>query len=51
MLRGDRRTAILIDIRVFESIGRFRSVSSTQDATRCELFNSTPKGSGNAFYR
>lgn len=50
--RGDRRTAILIDeFASFEVSDAFAVLSSTRDATRCRLFNSTPKGSGNAFYQ
>lgn len=50
--RGDRRTAILIDeFAAFEVSDSFAVLSSTRDATRCRLFNSTPMGSGNAFYK
>ena len=48
--RGDRRTAILLD--EFADVLEGDSVlSSTRDATRCRIFNSTPKGTGNAFYK
>ncbi len=47
--RGGRRTAIFLD--EFASIDQGHEVlSSTRDVTRCRLFNSTPKGTGNAFY-
>lgn len=50
--RGDRRTAILIDeFASFDVTDAYAVLSSTRDATRCRLFNSTPKGSGNAFYQ
>ena len=50
--RGDRRTAILIDeFAAFDVKDSFSVLSSTRDATRCRLFNSTPMGSGNAFYK
>ena len=47
--RGGRRTAILLD--EFASVPEGHAVlSATRDTTRCRLFNSTPKGIGNAFY-
>ncbi|MCX5637099.1 MAG: hypothetical protein NTX52_05325, partial [Planctomycetota bacterium] len=47
--RGGRRTAILLD--EFASVEEgYAVLSATRDATRCRLFNSTPKGVGNAFY-
>lgn len=47
--RGGRRTAIFLD--EFASIDMGHEVlSSTRDVTRCRLFNSTPKGTGNAFF-
>ncbi len=50
--RGDRRTAILIDeFAAFDVTDSYNVLSSTRDATTCRIFNSTPKGSGNAFYR
>ena len=49
MARGDRRTAILLD--EFASVDNgHAALASTGDATNCRIFNSTPKGSGNAFY-
>ena len=49
--RGDRRTAIGLDeFAAFEVDSSYRALSSTRDATRCRIFNSTPAGSGNAFY-
>ena len=47
--RGDRRTAILLDEFAAVEQGH-RVLSSTRDATNCRLFNSTPAGTGNAFY-
>lgn len=47
--RGARLTAILMD--EFAAVERdHEALESTQAATKCRLFNSTPKGSGNAFY-
>lgn len=47
--RGGRRTAIILD--EFASVENGQEVlSATADATNCRLFNSTPKGVGNAFY-
>lgn len=47
--RGDRRTAILLD--EFAAVEQGHGVlSATRDATNCRLFNSTPKGTGNAYY-
>lgn len=47
--RGDRRTAIMLD--EFASVEQgFSVLSSTRDATPCRIFNSTPEGTGNAFY-
>ena len=49
--RGDRRTAIGLDeFAAFEVDSSYRALSSTRDATRCRIFNSTPAGSSNAFY-
>jgi hypothetical protein len=53
--RGGRRTAILLDeFGSFESVrpgsGK-RALSATADTTRCRVFNSTPKGTANAFYQ
>ncbi len=48
--RGDRRTAILLDefAAVEQGIGVLRS---TRDATNSRIFNSTPQGTGNAYYQ
>jgi len=47
--RGDRRTAILLDeFASFED--GYQALSATADASNCRIFNSTPKGVGNAFY-
>ncbi|MFH1685597.1 MAG: terminase family protein [Candidatus Micrarchaeota archaeon] len=47
--RGDRRTAILLD--EFAAVRQGHNVlSATRDATNCRIFNSTPKGTNNAFY-
>lgn len=49
--RGDRRTAILLDeFASFETKNGYNALSATQSATNCRIFNSTPKGQGNAFY-
>lgn len=47
--RGDRRTAILLDEFAMVDMGH-HILSATRDATDCRLFNSTPKGTNNAFY-
>jgi hypothetical protein len=48
--RGDRRTAIVLD--EFAAVEQGDSVlSATRDATRCRIFNSTPEGTSNAFYK
>ena len=47
--RGDRRTAILLDEFAAVENG-YEILAATKDATRCRIFNSTPKGVGNAFY-
>lgn len=47
--RGGRRTGILLD--EFASVDDGHAVlRATRDTTTCRLFNSTPKGTGNAFY-
>lgn len=47
--RGDRRTAILLD--EFAAVDQGHGVlSATRDATNCRIFNSTPKGTGNAYH-
>jgi len=49
--RGDRRTAIGLDeFAAFDVDSSYRALASTRDATRCRIFNSTPSGSGNAFF-
>ncbi len=47
--RGDRRTAILLDEFAVVPEGQ-KVLSSTRDATRTRLFNSTPAGVNNAYY-
>jgi len=48
--RGGRRTSMLIDeFAAFEG-GGWETLSATADTTNCRLFNSTPCGTGNAFY-
>lgn len=47
--RGGRRTSVLLD--EFASVPEGEAVlSATADVTQCRVFNSTPKGTGNAFY-
>jgi hypothetical protein len=47
--RGGRKTAILLD--EFASVADgYAMLKATRDTTNTRLFNSTPKGSGNAFY-
>jgi hypothetical protein len=49
--RGDRRTAIGLDeFAAFDVDSSYRALSSTRDATRCRIFNSTPAGANNAFF-
>ena len=49
--RGDRRTAMFIDEHAaFNVDDGFRVLRATRDTTKCRGFNSTPQGSGNAFY-
>ncbi|MBQ2628934.1 MAG: hypothetical protein IJG13_04580 [Kiritimatiellae bacterium] len=49
--RGDRRTAVLIDeYAAFEVTAGYNASSATRDTTNCRIFNSTPRGVGNAFY-
>jgi hypothetical protein len=49
---GDRRTAIFLDeFALFEVADGFRALGSTQHATRCRIFNSTPNGVGNAHHK
>lgn len=47
--RGDRRTSILLDEFAAVTDGG-HVLSSVQYATNCVIFNSTYKGTGNAFY-
>lgn len=48
--RGDRRTAILMDeFAAFALNDGYNALAATQSATDCRIFNSTPKGSANAF--
>ena len=47
---GDRRTAILLDeFARFDPQDSYRAMSATISATDCRIFNSTFKGTGNAF--
>lgn len=47
---GDRRTAILLDeFARFDPKDSYRVMSSTISTTDCRIFNSTFKGTGNAF--
>jgi len=47
--RGGRRTAVFLD--EFASVEEGHAVlKATRDMTTCRLFNSTPKGTNNAFY-
>lgn len=47
--RGDRRTAIFLD--EFASVADGHAIlSATRDTTNSRIFNSTPKGTANAFY-
>ena len=49
--RGDRRSLIMLDeFGSFAVQDGFNALAATQSATNCRIFNSTPKGSGNAFY-
>lgn len=48
--RGDRRLIILLDeFASFEQQDGENALMATQAATNCRIFNSTPKGSANAF--
>jgi len=47
--RGGRRTAILLDEFAAVENG-YEVLSATGNATNCRIFNSTPKGTGNAFF-
>ncbi len=47
--RSDRRTAIILD--EFAAVAQgYQILEATMSATPCRIFNSTPKGVGNAFY-
>lgn len=49
--RGDRRTAILLDeYAAFDVAAGYNANTSTQYVTDCRIFNSTPRGVGNAFH-
>lgn len=49
--RGDRRTAVMLDeFAAFDVKAGFDALKATRDTTNCRIFNSTPKGSANAFY-
>ncbi len=49
--RGGRRTAMFIDeYAAFDVAAGFATLSATRDTTHCRIFNSTPQGTGNAFY-
>lgn len=47
--RGGRKTAILFDEFAAVTEGH-AMLRASRDATRCRIFNSTPQGTGNAFY-
>lgn len=50
--RGDRRSVVFLDeFGSFELKAGFNALASTRDTTNCRLINSTPKGTGNAFYK
>lgn len=46
---GGRRTGILLDEFSLVTVGH-KVLSGTADITRCRTFNSTPRGTGNAYY-
>lgn len=49
--RGDRRAVIFLDeYAAFETAAGYNANTSTQHAADCRIFNSTPRGVGNAFY-
>ena len=49
--RGDRRTLILMDeYAAFDVAAGYKANTSTRHATDSRIFNSTPRGVGNAFY-
>lgn len=50
--RGGRRTSILMDeFASFDVADAERAYGATQHSTHSRMFNSTPKGVGNAFYK
>lgn len=50
--RGGRRTAALIDeFAAFDVKDGFATLAATRDMTPCRIFNSTPRGVGNAFHK
>ncbi len=49
--RGGRRTAVFIDeFAAFPRDDGYAALAATQSTTRCRFFNSTPQGTGNAYY-
>lgn len=46
---GDRRTAVLLD-EFAKFLQGTEALSATRDVTKSRIFNSTPKGTGNAFF-
>ena len=49
--RGDRCTFVLMDeFASFDTKAGYEALKASRDATRTRWFNSTPKGSANAFY-
>ena len=48
--RGGRRTALLVDEFAAFERGGWDVLSATADNTNTRIFNSTPNGTGNAFY-
>lgn len=48
---GGRRTGVLVDEYArFKLLPGYEALYATQAVTRCRLWNSTPKGTGNAYY-
>lgn len=47
--RGDRRTGVLMDEFASCENG-YELLRATRDVSKCRIFNSTPKGTGNAYY-
>jgi hypothetical protein len=51
VFRGDRYTAVMMDeFAAFEEADGNRALASSQSATNCRIFNSTPQGQVGAFY-